>query len=186
MITIRYRGFFANQLYQYAVARLIANRVGYGIRCSRRPWSSLDFDARELFSGMCEDLVPRHRSLDSTFPSIAGGLREVAARASGGRWGRVPARYGGQSIDIEEVVRERSPQIFLSGFFEDYSIYRPYKQEVRAFYRFSQPLPRRHPGDWAIHLRFSTAKEPGSTTRPSTAARWPMTAISTGSTGPTT
>ena len=118
MITVRYRGFFANQLYQYAVARLIANRSGYGIRCRRRPWSSLDFDPRELFPGMCEDLKPGRRSFDSAFPSIASGLREVAARASGGRWGRVAARYGGQSLDIEEVIREGSPQIVLSGFFE--------------------------------------------------------------------
>ena len=159
MITLRYRGFFANQLYQYAVARLIADRLGCGIRCRRESWSRLDFDPRELLPGMCEGLQPRRPSLDSLFPERMAGLRAVAARASGGRWTRVSRHYTGHSIDIEEVVRERSPQISLSGYFEDYSIYKPYKQEVRALYRFSAPLPRRRAGDWAIHLRFNTPKE---------------------------
>ncbi|MBW2281071.1 MAG: alpha-1,2-fucosyltransferase [Deltaproteobacteria bacterium] len=108
---------------------------------------------------MREDLEPRRPSLDSLFPERMAAFRAAAARASGGLWTRVPRHYAGQSIDIEQVVRERSPQIFLSGYFEDYSIYKPYKQEVRELYRFSTPLQRRPAGDWAIHLRFNTPKE---------------------------
>ena len=159
MITLRYKGFFANQLYQYAVARLIADRLGYGIRCYRKAWCRLDFDPCELLPGMRERLQPRQPSLDSLFPGPMAKFRRVVAQVSRGRWSNVAKLYTGHSINIEEVVTERSPQILLSGYFEDYANYKPYKQEIRALYQFSRPLQRRRADDWAIHLRFDTSKE---------------------------
>lgn len=159
MITLRYKGFFGNQLFQYAVARLLAERLGYGLRSYRKPWCHLDFDPRDLFPSMRERLQPRQNSLDSVLPSTMTTLRRAAARVSGGHWCNVPRRYRGQSIDIERVVAERSPQILLSGYFENYANIRSYKQEVRALYRFARPSPQRRTDDWVIHLRFDSPKE---------------------------
>ena len=171
MIDVRFAGRFGNQLFQYAFARIVAEELGYRLRCiDAVPPAAIEFAGMRLDSGPEATL----RSLSSFFENapldiagqefsdpiehitdldgpVGGPLKVVDAER------RAPSTNG--PIEFHDLLRNRSPRhILLEGVFLRYDFYSAYTDRIKSWFQM-KPMESPYdirPNDVLLRDRKST------------------------------
>ncbi len=136
-VRLDFIGRLGNNLFQYAVARIIAEKLGLELCCSRSSFKPATW----------VQLGPATRSnleeLTSYFPNIklkiAGdnhtGSSEIHRVENGGFW-------RGHLFDLSAILRNNAPrEILLRGYFQRFEIFSPYAADIREWYYCNYPGP---------------------------------------------
>lgn len=134
-VIVRFKGRLGNNLFQYAIGRIIAEELGYSLDCQE--------DGGPTITGS------QRFPVDSTFPGLTHYFPNADLRIHGSKY-EVPVesyelstaqRWSGQIIDLASIVSNRSPrQIRLEGYFQRYEYFKQYSTRVRNWF-FFQKLP---------------------------------------------
>jgi hypothetical protein len=153
-IEVKYLGHLGNNLFQYALGRLLAEELGNELRCAAATehpgWSRV-----ERLSGIVDRLS-----------SWSARFADAPQRIAGRRVDGAPLRYvfgetpgwGGHGINLPYVRREaRSRPLVLHGYFQRSAYYHPHRERIRRWYRFPHrgTGPALGPRDLLVHLRQS-------------------------------
>jgi len=87
-------------------------------------------------------------------PPIPGFPNVHALAAGVPRELRRPQVIGGQRIDLDRIVADRTPRrIIMRGFFQRYEYYRPHKDLIRNTWLVGDSLEHSAPDELTIHVR---------------------------------
>ncbi len=123
MIHLQMNGFIADNLFQYVVARLLAEELGYALEVTHSPMNPRKNPPRlmELLS-LCRDApltLPGkvfHHPVDTTALMGQGD-------------------FDGFHLDLEGMMRRRDDRkILMAGYFQRYALLQPYKQRIRSWF----------------------------------------------------
>jgi hypothetical protein len=131
-VHVALRGNLGNNLFQYAIGRIIAEHHGYALECCTRPFGATQPGRFVKFSG----------------PATLEGLAlhfPLAPLRRPGRCVDAPVEqydvdgdrnaWNGQRIDLAEILRNPSPrQIRLHGYFQRMEYYAPYADQLRQWF----------------------------------------------------
>lgn len=136
MVNVELVGRLGNNLFQYALGRILAEELGLELTCGRQPQT-----VRTLLPG---------RSLDS---GASATLEDLAERYPHAHL-HVPGRHvttplechelaqgdeRSHTVDLAAMLANRTPrQIRLRGWFQRYEYYAPYHARIRGWF---QPVP---------------------------------------------
>ena len=127
MIHVKYRGRFGNNLFQHALGRILASKLGYQLSHENGIWGGVDNLAH--------------------FPHLSSSLR--------GKSISHPAiTLEGHYIELDKLLESAEDRkIILNGFFQRYEYYRPYKDLIKDWL-YLEPLDvGQTEEDVIIHLR---------------------------------
>lgn len=153
-VEVRFFGHLGNNLFQYALGRVLAEELGHALVCVA-PQARPGFDRVERASGVADQL-----------PALAERFADVPLRLPG-REVSVPqlrlvlgeqAEWHGHGINLERVLRTGHGQrIVLRGYFQRSEYYLPYRERIRRWFRLPAADDERRPGlrDIVVHLRRS-------------------------------
>jgi hypothetical protein len=151
-VSVQLIGRLGNNLFQYALGRILATRLGLALTCEQLPWVSHEF------LGMRMD----HRA-DATltsflpyFPNVRLALagRSVDAPVTAYEF-RSFEEWDGQTIGFEELLRGGDRHIVLRGFFQRMEYYERDAARIREWYQFL-PAETPHaigPDDVVVNVR---------------------------------
>ena len=168
-VRVLHVGRLGNNLFQYALGRIIAEHHDYALECLNTrledfcptggvpkdlgPPGTMEYLAREYGVGASGTLQDLGTGLFTNALAVAG--RRVRAPvedhciALGGGW-------GGQTVDLEAVLADTRPrQIRLAGFFQRYEYYAAHRQRIRSWLQcrpVASPFGVR-PHDVLVNLR---------------------------------
>ena len=153
-VEVRYLGHLGNNLFEYALGRILAEELGLALRClparDAPGWGQV-----ERMSGIVDRLSAwSDRIVDA--PQILAGeqgagpqLRYVLGEKSG---------WTGHGINLDYLLRHgQGRHIVLHGYFQRTEYYHPYRERIRRWYRFRDTTPAvtLQPQDVVVHLRQS-------------------------------
>jgi hypothetical protein len=136
-----------NNLFQYAVGRIIAEHHGLALHCTPRPYAYSAHWERWLGRRGNPGPIATLDALTEFFPNAPLHLpgRTVTTPVEsheitrGGTW-------KGHIFDLGRILADPTPrQIRLYGFFQRYEYFEPYRQRIREWFR-----PRPVPTPWTI------------------------------------
>ena len=151
-VEVRYLGHLGNNLFQYALGRILAEELGSALVCRAMP------DARGW--GVVEEIsgiVDRFASQSSAFADAPQTLPGQACDTPQLRYviGE-KQNWSGHGINLPYLLRHgHGHRIILHGYFQRAEYYLPYRQRIARW--FSLPddsaLPRLGARDVLVHLR---------------------------------
>lgn len=153
-VEVRFVGHLGNNLFQYALGRVLAEELGHALICVA-PDERPGFDRVERASGIQDRLG----SLTAHFADVPLALpgREIEApqrrHVLGDR-----LDWNGHGIDLEHLLRTgRDSRIVLRGYFQRTELYQPYRERIRRWFALPPQAGDLQPGprDIVIHLRRS-------------------------------
>ena len=154
-VRVSLRGRLGNNLFQYALGRIIAERHGFALECVSRARPT-----PTLSNGLELDGPATLFELASHFPnaplSIEGAAYERPVEAYEVRHDQP---WRGQTIDLVSVLRNRTPRrVILDGFFQRYEYYAPYASLIRHWFRCVTVPTSYHPvrADVLVNIRRGT------------------------------
>ncbi len=144
MVHVELMGFIGNNLFHYAVARILSEELGYELKVTHslyRPGKN----------------VPQFKALMSVFRDAPLSVPGRAYHHPEDRTAYLGHEgFGGQRLDLGAMLRNREPRcIRVKGLFERYEIFRPHKNRIRAWYKVD-PITQGHnigPDDVVMHVR---------------------------------
>ena len=154
MIEILYAGHLGNNLFNYALGRVLAEELGLALRCTAREtpgaWKGVE-DASSIV-----DKLSQH----------FGGFEDVPQELAGRVVGRPQLRYvmgeklawNGQALNLPFLLQSGGNyRIVLHGYFQRTEYYHPYRDKIRRWYRFrhQQLAVTPAPEDVIVHVRRS-------------------------------
>lgn len=117
MVQVNYLGRLGNNLFQYALGRIIAENMGYSLNAAPIPGFPITYEP-------------------------------VVGKKQDGYF----LKFEGQLIDLDNVYRQRMA-VNLSGWFQNYRYYKPYKEKIRLWF-YTCPIPEIvGESDVVLHLR---------------------------------
>lgn len=142
------RGRIGNNLFQYALGRIIAEHLGLELTCHQHP-------------------IPRAHSLGAQAAVTLTGWSEHFPNAPlfiPGRRVALPVEayelhrndWHGQIVDLNSLLNNRAPRrIVLDGFFQQYSYYEPYRDKIRSWLQLRSAPAQFEPGprDVLVNIR---------------------------------
>lgn len=153
-VEVRFFGHLGNNLFQYALGRVLAEELGHALVCVA-PLARAGFDRVEQASGIADQLsalADRFCDVPLRLPGrevIVPQLRLVLGEQ---------AEWHGHGINLERVLRTGHAQrIVLRGYFQRCEYYLPYRERIRRWFHLP-PVdgePRPGPRDIVVHLRRS-------------------------------
>lgn len=124
-VRVKFLGRLGNNLFQYALGRIIAQHFGFELVCE------------QAGAWVDETLA----SLSNHFPnaplhiqgeSFASPIQEFDVRLDTG--------WEGQAIDLDAVLRDRTPRrIILAGYFQRLQYFAPFKAQIQEWFRIESP-----------------------------------------------
>lgn len=153
-VEVRFFGHLGNNLFQYALGRVLAEELGHALVCVA-PQARPGFDRVEQASGIADQLS----ALADRFADVPLGLpgREVISPQLRLVLGEQP-EWHGHGINLERVLRTGHGQrIVLGGYFQRSEYYLPYRERIRRWFQLPPVDGERRPGarDIVVHLRRS-------------------------------
>lgn len=153
-VEVRYLGHLGNNLFQYALGRILAEELGSALVCRAMP------DARGW--GVVEDMsgiVDRFASQSSAFADAPQTLPGQACDTPQLRYviGEKHS-WSGHGINLSYLLRHGHGQrIILHGYFQRAEYYLPYRQRIARWFALpdDSALPRLGARDVLVHLRQS-------------------------------
>lgn len=153
-VEVRYLGHLGNNLFEYALGRIIAQELGLSLQCV--PASDMpSWGKVERTSGIVDRLNHCHDRFVDVHQSLSG--RTVEFPQSRYVMGEI-SDWTGQGINLDYLLRQGGDQrIVLHGYFQRTEYYHPYREHIRRWYRFTERKPAIsfHPEDVFMHLRQS-------------------------------
>ncbi len=153
-VEIRYLGHLGNNLFQYALGRILAEELGLALRClpaSDMPvWSQV-----ERMSGIVDRLSAWSDQFIDAPQALAGRhgegpqLRYVMGERPG---------WTGQGINVDYLLRHgQRSHIVLHGYFQRTEYYHPYRERICRWFRLrdAPSTVTLQPQDVVVHLRQS-------------------------------
>ncbi|MCX2978821.1 hypothetical protein [Candidatus Marimicrobium litorale] len=145
MVHLQMNGFIADNLYQYVIARLIAEELGFQLEVSHSKGKG-GVNAQEL------DELLSHCT-DAPLSIVGDRYAEpvdYAAHESN-------TAFDGFHLDLAAIFADKSPRrLEIRGYFQNYTLLRPYKARIRRW--FDMPVFSGHyeiqPGDLLAHIRW--------------------------------
>jgi|SRR5215471_6968934 len=122
-----------NNLFQYALGRLIAEHHGFELRCEYRPLEPPTFVGQPLNYGPAASLP----ELAAHFPNAPLNIPGRQVDEPVESYEMAPGHpWQGQTIDLDSILADRTPrQIRLSGFFQRFEYFAPYQERIRQWFR---------------------------------------------------
>lgn len=129
-VEIRYRGGLGNNLYQYAIGRLIAEARSYRLVCIPEPAELTAYDRLLTREGVVDRLPDLSNALRDCSQDIAGeSVQQPRYQLT---LGNVPFLWDGQRIDLATLMAGNTRQrIVLDGYFQCASYYEPHRERIR-------------------------------------------------------
>lgn len=153
MIRLIYAGHLGNNLFNYALARTMAEELDLALGCETG--QSGEWGHVETASGIV-DKLPSHFQMFEAAPQSLPG-RQIASPqlryVMGEKLG-----WHGQTIHLPRILKTcRDRRIVLYGYFQRAEYYLPYAERIRQWYRLKPvPLPvTPGPRDAIVHVRRS-------------------------------
>lgn len=152
-IEVRYLGHLGNNLFQYALGRLLAEELDAALVC--RPAAAAPWNGVERAAGIVD-------RLDGHVAAFADARQTLAGRRGRGEplryvLGERPA-WSGHGIDLGHLLRRGAGRtIVLQGYFQRSEYYLPYAARLRRWLtpRTERAGPDFGPDDVLVHLRQS-------------------------------
>ena len=153
-VEVRFFGHLGNNLFQYALGRVLAEELGHALLCVA-PLARPGFDRVEQASGIADQLS-----------GLAGHFADVPLRLPGREvlfpqlrlvLGEQP-EWHGHGINLARVLRTGHGQrIVLRGYFQRSEYYLPYRERIRRWFHLPAVDGELRPGprDIVVHLRRS-------------------------------
>ena len=153
-VEVRFLGHLGNNLFQYALGRVLAEELGLALRCvasGERP----GFGRVEAASGIRDRLW----SLTDAFADVPLTLdgREIVAPQYRHVTGE-QLQWNGHGINLDWLLRHgHDHRIVLRGYFQRTEYYQPWRERIRRWFALpaSTGLPTPGPRDIVLHLRRS-------------------------------
>jgi hypothetical protein len=158
-VEVQYLGRLGNHLFQYAFGRIVAETLGYELRCVLDPARQ---DARMRFLGEPRDCgaiatLPELTTHFTNAPQLVPGKRVDAPEE---RWffarPRDGALWDGHTIDLAALLADhRDRRLVFRGFFQRFDYYRPHQDRIRDWFAL-EPLADPFgitPRDIVVNLR---------------------------------
>jgi len=153
-VEVRFFGHLGNNLFQYALGRVLAEELGHALTCVA-PLARPGFDRVEQASGIADQLS----GLAGHFADVPLGLpgREIVFPQLRLVLGEQP-EWHGHGINLARVLRTGHRQrIVLRGYFQRSEYYLPYRERIRRWFHLPSVEGELRPGprDIVVHLRRS-------------------------------
>jgi len=154
MVELRYVGHLGNNLFEYALARILAEELGHALTCSitdpRSAWGVVERSAGVV------DRLPAHvDAFEDARPELPG--RRVEGPSL--RWvAREKIGWNGHGINVAYALdRGRDRRVVLEGYFQRIELYHPHRARIRRWLRLRPvTLPvELGPRDVVVHARRS-------------------------------
>jgi hypothetical protein len=144
MVHLQMNGYIADNLFQYAAARLVAERLGFGLEISH---SNLHPETNvPQLEALLEACADAPLSLPGQCHS---GPLDYSAHL--GRQG-----FDGYDLDLDALVARRDPRrIEMRGYYQRYALFRPHKARLRSWFAM-RPDDQGYavtPDDLVVHVR---------------------------------
>ncbi|MCI1191406.1 hypothetical protein MOJ79_06085 [Calidifontimicrobium sp. SYSU G02091] len=153
-VELHFVGHLGNNLFQYALARVLAEELGLALQC-RPARERPGFDAVERASGIVDRLDQWHHR----FADVP--LQRPGREIDHPQWRQVMGEqdgWHGHGVDLPFLLRSgRERRIVLRGYFQRTEYVHPWRDRVRRWYRLPPPAPAfaAGPQDVVIHVRQS-------------------------------
>lgn len=153
-VEVRFVGHLGNNLFQYALGRVIAEALGHALVCVA-PTARGGFARVEDASGIADRL-----------PALAARFADVPLQLPGRNLGSPQLRlvlgdqpdWNGHGINLPHVLDAgRQCRIVLGGYFQRTEYYLPHRERIRRWFELPRERGEPTPGprDVVIHLRRS-------------------------------
>jgi hypothetical protein len=149
-VEVQFIGRFGNNLFQYVIARILAEHLGYELICRTTP--STNIYRRTGLAGN-----------SAIFPDLSKHFRDAPLHLSGENISKPHQRYvlgerqwSGQGIPLQAMIADRSQRrIILKGYFQRIEYYLQYKEKICSWLeptiRLDSPSP--NPDDLVLNVR---------------------------------
>ena len=153
-VEVRYLGHLGNNLFQYALGRILAEELGSALTCRALP-DTRGWVAVEQMSGIVDRFVTHSAAFADAPQSLPGKesaepqLRYVIGEKH---------NWSGHGINLPWLLRRGHGQrIVLHGYFQRAEYYLPYRERIARWFALppSPLLPRPGKHDVLVHLRQS-------------------------------
>jgi Glycosyl transferase family 11 len=133
-VKVKFLGRLGNNLFQYAIGRIIAEHHGLELECEQ-----IEVQKEKMFMGHKYDIGPiaTLETLTRHFPGAPLRIpgRRVDTPVECFETGQ-DNNWSGQTIDFQSILANRTPrQIRLAGFFQRYEYFAPYRDRIRRWFR---------------------------------------------------
>jgi hypothetical protein len=143
-VEVQYLGRLGNHLFQYAFGRIVAQRLGYELRCvvdlDRLVRKTSVFGAQRDCGAIAT--LPQLTSHFHNAPQLLAG-KHVAApeeRYFAGEPGPSGARWDGHHLDLTKLLSNRSERrLIFRGYFQRFEYYRAHQAQLREWFAL-EPL----------------------------------------------
>ncbi len=153
-VEVRFLGHLGNNLFQYALGRVLAEERGLALRClpaSETP----GFGEIEQASGIVDRLEQVHEYFADAPLSVSG--RDIGQPQRRYVMGEKPG-WNGHGLPFDHLMRDKNDhRIVLHGYFQRIEYYHPHRERIRRWFRLQRELGAPEPGprDVILHLRQS-------------------------------
>lgn len=130
-VTVEMIGRLGNNLFQYALGRLLAEERGLALECEQIPWTAHQFLGTSLDHGFDATLTGFLPHLPNVRLAMPGRSFDEPLKAY--EFGSFD-EWDGQTVDLDELRRAR--KIVLRGFFQRTEYFAPHIDRIREWYRF--------------------------------------------------
>jgi hypothetical protein len=151
-VIVMFRGRLGNNLFQYALGRLIAEHHGFALECGRTPEPPMTFMGRDVDIGPPATL----EALQAYFPHAPLCLPGTCVDAPVDAYEYSREGWGGHTVDLQAILADRTPRrILLDGFFQRVEYFRPHRERLRRWFEMA-PVQTPHaiePRDVLVSIR---------------------------------
>jgi hypothetical protein len=132
-VEVRFIGRLGNNLFQYAVARIIAEHHGFKLICKRMRRTTASCMGVPLNIGPAASLEGYSWYFPNA-PFVIPG-KEVVEPVDSYEVGKGRA-WRGHTIDLQSILKNPAPRrIVLSGYFQRFEYIKPYEDRIRDWFR---------------------------------------------------
>jgi hypothetical protein len=135
-VEVQYVGRLGNHLFQYAFGRIVAEALGYELRCVANRFEPPSWLGRSRDAGGVA-MLPELTEHFVNAPQIVPGKRVAApeARYLVGEDGPEGPNWDGHRIDLERLLADRGERrLVLRGYFQRYEYYRAHRAKIRDWF----------------------------------------------------
>ena len=148
-VHVRFRGGLGCNLFQYALGRIIATRLGLALDCTPEAPSSLQ-PARSAHGPTTLDRLAEH------FPHATLSLPGARVSDPHERFEFLPeGTWDGQMFPLETILRDGRPRsLLLDGYFQRVEYFEPYLADIRRWLAIRHPRLSHEPtgDDIVVHI----------------------------------